>query len=141
MNEHDDVLEGLPGEDHGDFSVGLNNNNKMVEEQQHRFQGIDASTNGKVKQEAGYAWTQTEEDLEVTIGLPAQNVSAKDIKVNFQSRHVSVGYRGQLTLELSLFEAIDVDGSTWTLDSNSETSNVVLVMDKVERAFWSRIRN
>ena len=107
--------------------------------------GIDASTKGRIKQEEGYTWTQTEEDVEVTIMLPTPDVSrTKDIKVVFQSRHVLVSYQGQPTLDLSLFEAIDLDGSTWTVESTAgqhQSSKVVLVMEKVEQALWSRINN
>ena len=107
--------------------------------------GIDASTNGRIKQEEGYSWTQTEEDLEVTIMLPTPDVSrTKDLKVVFQSRHVLVRCQGQSILDLSLFEAIDLDGSTWIVESTAgqhQSSKVVLVMEKVEQALWSRINN
>ena len=116
------------------------------QQHQHPRGGIDASTKGRIKQEDGYSWTQTEEDVEVNITLPTPGVSAKDIQVAFQPRHVGVTYRGggggdQSLLELSLFEAIAVDGSTWTVESKGQTSKVVLVMEKVEQALWSRIYN
>jgi CS domain len=122
-------------------ATAMNEDEMEINPRQQRG-GIDASTKGRIKQEEGYSWTQTEEDVEVTIMLPTPGVSTKDLKVVFQSRHVLVIYQGQTTLDLFLFEAIDLDGSTWIVESTGQqSSKVVLVMEKVEQALWSRINN
>lgn len=129
---------------------------------------IDASINGRIKVESeGYSWTQTEEDIEVTIPLSKNsNMTRKDdIQVILQSRHVIVRSKnmgigqGQaqqqsqsqqpkplILLDLSLFEEIDVDTSTWTIQQSSSaaqgyTTVLVLNLEKVEAALWSRIKN
>ena len=147
-NEEDSPILREDGGDVGGTSGTRTRRNPSIAATTHEENkrgGIDASTKGRIKQEDGYSWTQTEEDVEVNITLPTPGVSAKDIQVALQPRHVGVTYRGgggdQSLLELSLFEAIAVDGSTWTVESKGQTSKVVLVMEKVEQALWSRIYN
>lgn len=98
---------------------------------------VDGS-DGKVKQESGYSWTQTEEELEISIDLPsAEEVKSKQIQVKFKPKSLVVTCRTEQLLELELFEKVDVDGCTWTLDRPI----LVVTMEKVEQALWPRIRN
>jgi HSP20 family molecular chaperone IbpA len=134
MKEKDDV-EGL-----GDF-LEASNVSGCNTAKENQIQGIDASINGKMKQEAGYSWTQTEEELEVVVTLPITDVSAKDIKVDFNSQHVVVTCRTKPLLDMSLFEAIDLESCTWTINAHDQRATLVLAMEKVEQALWSRIEN
>lgn len=101
---------------------------------------LDGSSS-EANSEAGYAWTQTEEELEVALRLPDINVVSKEVEVKFWPRHLSISCRNELLLDLELFEAIDADGSTWTLDKSGGTTKLVLTMEKIEQALWARIKD
>jgi hypothetical protein len=99
-----------------------------------------AGTDGKTKQEEGYSWTQTEQELEVIV----DNVQdAKQIKIKFLPRIVEVFEAGKLLVHLRLFESIDVDGCTWTVEGAKEGTarQLHITMEKVDEALWPRIRD
>jgi CS domain len=98
-----------------------------------------AGTDGTTKQEEGYVWTQTEQELEVIV----DNVKdAKKINIKFNPRIVQVFEAGQLLVHLRLFESIDVDGCTWTVEGTQEgTKQLHITMEKGDEALWPRIRD
>ena len=102
---------------------------------------VDGS-DGVVKDEVGYAWTQTEEELELVVPLPSADAKSKDVQVKFKPQSVVVTFGGQkeLLLDLELFERIDVDSGTWTMDRKNNNVNLVATMEKVEQALWPRVR-
>ena len=103
-----------------------------------------AGSDGKAKQEDGYSWTQTEEELELSVDLPSvDDVQSKDIRVKFHPQNVDVSFRNKELLSIRLFERVDVDGCTWTLDRNSanESSALILTLEKLEQAYWPRIKD
>ena len=87
-------------------------------------------------QEDGFGWTQTEEELEVIVLL--HGVTTKQIKVCFRPKSLQVTIPDK-TLDVELFERIDVDSCTWTLEEDG--TKLVVSMEKVEAAFWPRIRD
>ena len=114
-------------------------------------------THGKAKQENGFSWTQTEEELELVVPLTSMIV-AKDIHVDFQPQSLHVTCQGIPILDhLSLFERVSVDDCTWVFqqaqsattttiandeqDASSSSPTVVITMEKVEPALWIRIRD
>lgn len=96
-------------------------------------------TEGSVSVEKDYIWTQTEEELEVRVALNDDSstapVNKKDIKIRFGSQSLQVLAPKLISIEL--FERVDVDSCTWTLERNE----VVISMEKQEAAFWPRILN
>jgi hypothetical protein len=99
-------------------------------------------TDGTIALEKGYTWTQTEEELEVRVALDidaaaadAAPINKKDIKINFASQTLQV--LKPKIVSIALFERVDVDSCTWTLDKNE----IVISMEKQEAALWPRIVN
>ena len=95
-----------------------------------------AGTEGP-KDEGCYSWTQTEEELEVKVELPLET-NSKSIKVNFRANELQITCM-DISLTLGLFERVDVDGCTWTLESNGTSKSLVATMEKQEPAYWPRI--
>ena len=97
--------------------------------------------NGVASQAGGYTWTQPEEEVEVVVPLPNADIKSKDIKVNFKPRHIEMFCEGDRKVSFELFEKVDVDGCTWTIDKAKGKSLVVATMEKMEEALWPRIEN
>ena len=121
--------------------TGNNDSNRQV--------GV-AGSDGNVQNEDGYSWTQTEQEIEIVISLPIDAIS-KQVTVKFQPLQLTVVYNKEPTISLPLFERVDVDACTWTLDSSTSSSTnnegskehkrLVITMEKVEEAYWPRIRD
>jgi len=109
-----------------------------------------AGSDGVAKTEEGYSWTQTEDELELVVPARCDDadavVTAKDISVVFKPNKVQVKNkkhsREPLLVSIDLFERIDCDGCTWTIEKGKNNEvKVVLTMEKVEQALWPRIEN
>jgi CS domain len=128
---------------------------RIPSETQPAVAGVD----GKVEQEAGaaFSWSQTEYEIEVTVLLPPSVVSPKDLQVQFRTQQVAIRSSKigdndpplfgieHPNNTLRLFEKVDVDGCTWTLDKiesdpKEKGRKLILTMEKVEQALWPRIR-
>lgn len=94
---------------------------------------------GIAKAEGDFSWTQTEEELEVVVPLPA-DVQSKDVHVKYLPQSFQVKCSKELLLSLLLFERIDPDGCTWTLDRDGVKKRLVITMEKAEVALWPRIK-
>lgn len=100
-----------------------------------------AGSNGVASQEEGYTWTQTEEEVEVVAPLSNPDIKSNDIKAKFKPRHIEIYCQGKKRVSFELFEKVDVDGCTWTIDKVNGQSSVVVTMEKMEEALWPRIEN
>jgi len=100
----------------------------------------EAVGDGKAKQEDGFAWTQTEEELEVSVSLAA-DATSKDVQVKFRPQSIDMMCKKESVLSIKLFERVDVDGCTWTLEKSGNDRKLVVTMEKVEEAFWPRIQD
>lgn len=105
-----------------------------------------AGSDGVAKEEdGGYAWTQTEEEVELVIPLPSTAdtpLTAKNISVIFKTRKVqaSIKDQGKPMLSIELFERIDVDACTWTL-AKGEAPQLIVQLEKTDKAMWPRLVN
>ena len=111
-----------------------------------------SGSDGVAVTEQGYTWTQTEDELELVVPLSA-NVSSKDVSVKFRPLSLEVGVaKTETVVSLALFERVDVDSCTWTLESGGggadgggtndvHPKRLVITMEKCEHAFWPRIRD
>jgi hypothetical protein len=97
-------------------------------------------TEGKEKNEEGYTWTQTEEELEVVLPLPFDAIS-REVSVKFMPQSIQAKYGDKTVLSLELFERVDPDGCTWTLDRSGENIKLVATLEKTEEALWPRIKD
>lgn len=123
--------------------------NRITGRNDQRQPLVDGQETSKVEENGRFSWTQTEAELEIKIPLPATTTS-KSIKVNFKPQvlRVLVQTADDILLNLDLFERVDTDSCTWTLEKNTavdateETSKVLVVsMEKQEAALWPRIRD
>jgi CS domain len=125
--------------------------NKHTGNTNNRQVGV-AGSDGNVQDEDGYSWTQTEQEIEIVVSLPI-DAKSKLVTVKFQPLQLTVLYNKEPKVSIPLFERVDVDACTWTLDSNSRTTSsgnsgeskdskrLVITMEKLEEAYWPRIRD
>ena len=111
-------------------------------------QPVVAGTEGIAQPEEGYSWTQTEEELEVVVPLSDDRaaLTSKEVVVQFRPLQLQVSLRKEPSspiVSVPLFERVDVDACTWTLESDGGDKNkrLVITMEKLEQAFWPRIRD
>ncbi|GKZ00249.1 hypothetical protein MPSEU_000977800 [Mayamaea pseudoterrestris] len=92
-------------------------------------------TDGAAAVERDYIWTQSEEELEVRVALnaAASPISKKDVQIRFAPQTLQV-FKPK-TVHIALFERVDVDSCTWTIEKNE----IVISMEKQEAALWPRI--
>jgi hypothetical protein len=103
-------------------------------------QAAIVGTDGTEKKEDGYTWSQTEDELEVVVPLPT-SVSSKDVNVRFLPQKMLIKCQKEPLLSLELFEHVDPDGCTWTIDRKGDDVNLVVTLEKVEQALWPRIKD
>jgi hypothetical protein len=87
-----------------------------------------------------FSWLQSSDEIEVTVDVAQAGMSAnkKLIKVSFLRKKLVVKYDTSLILELDLYEDIDPDGSTWTLDNDK----LVITCEKSDGGkIWPRIES
>mmetsp|Transcript_20410 Transcript_20410/g.26318 ORF Transcript_20410/g.26318 Transcript_20410/m.26318 type:complete len:369 (-) Transcript_20410:72-1178(-) len=129
--------------DNLDYQMQMNRMTGQNNVQQPNVDGAE----GKAKQEESFSWTQTEEEVEVTVVLPTGITTSKQIQVKFrpQSLHITAkGGNNDALVALQLFERVDVDGCTWTMEKSKtpeEPVKLVITMEKMEAALWPRIKD
>lgn len=99
-----------------------------------------SGADGVAKKEEGYTWTQTEEELELIVRLPV-DATSKDVKCKYHPQSLQVSCRSEVLVSLDLFERIDPEGCTWTLERDSKFAELIVTMEKIEVALWPRIRD
>ncbi len=90
-----------------------------------------------------YSWLQNEEEVEITVSLKKRaaeggggRVEKSSVKVVFQPRKITVKCNGTPILEVELYNRLDVDGCTWTLDGDS----LVITCEKASGGeIWPRL--
>jgi CS domain len=105
------------------------------------LQAAIVGTDGKEGNEDGYTWTQTDEELEIIIPAPSHTIATKEVKIKFLPQSITVKCNNYGILNLELFEHIDPEGCTWTLDKKGTNVKIVITMEKIERALWPRIKH
>jgi len=93
---------------------------------------------GVAKSEDGYSWTQNDEEVEVVVPLSTDAV-AKQIHVKFMPKSLKVTFRKESKLEIQLFDRVDSDGCTWTLEKTTGKRNLVITLEKASETSWPRI--
>jgi hypothetical protein len=105
--------------------------------------------NGIAKDEEGYSWTQTEEEVELVVPIKSdagEKLSPKEVKsigihVKFFTNKIYAKFGEREILSLSFFANIDPDGSTWTLDNGAHGTSLVITCEKGDAISWPRITN
>jgi hypothetical protein len=125
------------------------------QQQQPKVAGQDGVA--KVEANGLFSWTQTEQEIELLIPIiptttgtsssdtatDAATFKTKDIQVKFRPQNIQVKVFNKELVALKLFEHVDPDACTWTLDrsskNNMDTVTLLVTMEKAEAAFWPRI--
>lgn len=140
IDTHIDTAEWLKKATMGnlEYQTAMNNITGRQNETQANVDGTD----GVSKQEKGglYAWTQTDEEVEIVVPLP-KDATAKEINVKYLSKSVQIKFRKESLLRLDLFARVDPDGCMWTLDkvNTKKERNLVVTLEKGEATSWPRI--
>jgi len=100
----------------------------------------DEADRGKMKPNEGngadlekYRWTQTLQEVEVTIPLPLR-VKSRDVTVNFTRSSVAAGLKNQPpVLSGKLCKLIKTEECSWYLDNEKA---IVLQLEKVNKMEW-----
>ncbi|KAL7556528.1 hypothetical protein ACA910_000991 [Epithemia clementina (nom. ined.)] len=88
-------------------------------------------------QESWGSWTQTNDEIELVFQVEA-GTKAKDCKVKFRPRHVSVSVKGSTVLDdVSLFDPIVPDECTFTLQDAKDHRELIVTLTKSEPRTWS----
>ncbi|EJK68973.1 hypothetical protein THAOC_09814 [Thalassiosira oceanica] len=99
-----------------------------------------AGTEGVSVDAEGYSWTQTEEEIEITVPLSdvtnGEALNKKLIRVTFLANKVTVKYNSGVVVDVGLYSRLDVDGCTWTLDGE----NLVVTGEKLSEEIWPRLQ-
>jgi CS domain len=114
----------------------------------------DAAGSGdRAQQEDGFSWRQTEQELEVSVPVPGGGggtITSRQVKVEFKPQTLRVSIANTdppVSLLIRLFERVDVDSCTWTLEKSKKENEqdpeqlLVASMEKVEEALWPRIQD
>mmetsp|Transcript_29106 Transcript_29106/g.63191 ORF Transcript_29106/g.63191 Transcript_29106/m.63191 type:complete len:352 (+) Transcript_29106:41-1096(+) len=92
---------------------------------------------GNAVQEFDFSWTQDEEEVEIVVEIDS-DIDKRAVKVTFLPNSVKVEHKGEDALNVKLYDKIDVDGCTWTLDGKTK---LVLTLEKGKSgAMWPRIK-
>lgn len=105
----------------------------VSDERQPVVDGMD----GTEQEAEGYSWTQTNDEIEIRVPIPATPKPT----VTFRPMTLRVSVGGDVNVALELYARVDTDGCTWTLETNKDKSEKVLVItcEKSECVTWPRI--
>lgn len=83
-----------------------------------------------------YKWTQTIQDLDITIAVPS-NLRGKDIVVDMTKTKLKVGVKGQEPfIDGPLPHEMRPSESTWTLEPTSSGKDISIHLDKTNKQQW-----
>jgi len=86
----------------------------------------------------GYAWTEDESAVELSVTTPAELTGKRDVVVKITSKKVVVRSNkadSDWVLELELYRSVAPDESTWTFADGS----VELTLEKSSEVIWGRL--
>jgi hypothetical protein len=103
--------------------------------------GEGSSSSSEAPLSAGqYKWSQTPDDLEVTVSLPS-GTAKKDLAIKLNAKSISVQLKSadKPLVDLNLFARVLPDESTWTLGESGGLPHVAIMVEKAEGVTWNRL--
>lgn len=104
----------------------------------------DEDEKGKIKPNAGngcdldnYKWTQTLQEIELSVPVGTGRVKAKECLVEFQKKHLKVKIRDQMIINDDLEHEIKLEETSWTLDDGKVIQIHIEKINKME--WWTRL--
>lgn len=125
--------------------------NKITGQGDNQLQPSADGENGIPKEEEeGFSWTQTDEEIEISLplgrGAEGKALSSKDVKsgglkVKYFPRKLLVSFHKKEILKLDFFASVDPDGCTWTLEVGNDEKETCLIItcEKNDETSWPRI--
>lgn len=94
---------------------------------------LDDKNGGRCK---NYTWVQTQiEQFEMFIPID-QSAKGSDIKVTYDSKHLTVIVKGETLVNGDLFAPINGETFFWTVDSNKHGKYISITFEKINRMQW-----
>ncbi|XP_061713200.1 nudC domain-containing protein 3 [Cydia pomonella] len=94
------------------------------------------SYNGAVRDK--YSWAQTITEIDVTVPLPPDIKSAKDLKVTINPNDICVAYRNDDTIIKDMLQyKIKASDSVWTISGG----RLLIHLEKVQERWWTKLVN
>ncbi|XP_063362184.1 nudC domain-containing protein 3 [Cydia amplana] len=94
------------------------------------------SYNGAVRDK--YSWSQTITEIDVTVPLPPDIKSAKDLKVTINPNDIYVAYRNGVTIIKDILQyKIKASDSVWTISG----VKLLIHLEKVQERWWTKLVN
>jgi len=88
-----------------------------------------------------YSWTQTLAELDIRIEVP--KISAKKFFVNFKSKYLKVGIKGEEPIiDAELHMAIDTEESMWSISEEAGVTGKVMtitLVKKIGQCWWPKV--
>ena len=132
----DDTIEGAtdarPGESDDGAPAGGGGEDRAADDDDDDAEPPPAGNGGTV--DGKYVWTQTLQELSVTVALP-DNTRGRDLNVVIAKNRLRVGLRGKKEniVDGDLTHAIIVDDSFWTVEDGRR---LVLTLQKSNQMEW-----
>lgn len=105
----------------------VNDNNNVTNK-------LDPIENGYVYD--NYKWTQNAKDVSLYIPLD-YNIKSKDLIIKFSPNHLFVGIKNQEPIfDGELFSVVKAENSTWLMNTDSITKELVIELDKKKFDEW-----
>jgi len=104
----------------------------------------DEDEKGKMKPNSGngadldnYKWTQTLQEVELSVPVGPVRVKARECVVEFQKKHLKVKVRDRVIIDEDLEHEIKLEETSWTLDDGKVLQIHLEKINKME--WWSRL--
>lgn len=100
--------------------------------------GVTAIAPSDEKEEKGFSWAQTEEEVEIKFKV-AKNVKAKYVKVKFGPKSLKVTSTGQTLIDGETWTDYSIDDSTFTIQDDCETGGreLCITLSKKKSEMWN----
>ncbi|CAE7905275.1 BOB1 [Symbiodinium sp. KB8] len=83
-----------------------------------------------------YSWTQTLQDVQVSVGVPAA-IKGRDIVCDISGSHIKFGLRGQDPIvDAPLAKPVKADDCYWTLESSGASRTLDIYLQKANGMEW-----
>ena len=96
-----------------------------------------------MKEDVSYTFTQTPDEIQVTIHLSPDQLTSKEVKANGfnvryrqQGKMMFVQYKGKEMLKVMLYKTVDPKRCLWTLKHDGKGTLVVLLCEKTDGLSW-----
>uniref|UniRef100_A0A7S0VYS5 CS domain-containing protein n=1 Tax=Hemiselmis tepida TaxID=464990 RepID=A0A7S0VYS5_9CRYP len=95
----------------------------------------EAEDESTVKEEEGFTWSQSEEDVEICLEV-GEGVKAGAVKAQFKPQSLAVTVGGEKRIDVELYDKVRPDDCNWTMSKGK----VTITLEKVREGRWTVLR-